>query len=252
MEKKIVNKNNKKKTTNLLIMIFAAITIAFLIVLSGVLHNTLNTERIEKINLIEDSKSMGEKFKQKTYELQYCREDMMELKSRLEGIKNNTDLLKRDIFLYIDKKFQIVPQSVALYIADKILSISKKEKISPELIMAIIQVESGFNPMAISKANARGLMQVMPEWAPKFNLKRVSDLHDIDTGIEIGVKVLNIHIDEAKGNISKGLYYYVGKSDTYSGKVYEAIGKFVSFRSTVDDEKPLINKNKSDKKEKVK
>jgi hypothetical protein len=93
-----------------------------------------------------------------------------------------------------------------------------------------------FNPMAISSKNARGLMQVMPEWAPKFNLRRVNDLHDIETGIKTGIEVLKIHIfDDAKGSIHKGLYYYVGKSDSYAPKIYEAIGKFVTFRSTIDD-----------------
>ena len=83
----------------------------------------------------------------------------------------------------------------------------------------------------------------MPEWVPKFGLKRVSDLHDIDTGIESGIKVLKIHIDENKGSISKGLYYYVGKDKTYAGKVYESMGKFVAFRSTVDDDDVDIDLN---------
>ncbi len=92
-----------------------------------------------------------------------------------------------------------------------------------------------FNPSAISKVNARGLMQVMPEWAKKFDLKKVTDLHDINTGIDSGIKVLKIHIQEQKGSIKKGLYYYVGKDKRYSGKVYEAMGRFVAFRSIIDD-----------------
>ena len=172
------------------------------------------------------------------------------MKERMAGIKNADDLLKRDMFMYIDKKFQIIPRTVALDIAEQVLTMSKKHEVSPELVMGIIQVESAFNPMAISKKNARGLMQVMPEWAPKFGLKKVSDLHDIDTGIESGIKVLKIHIeDDAKGNITKGLYYYVGKSDSYAGKVYEAMGKFVAFRSTIDDEDVDISLNGDNKKE---
>ena len=238
MGEKIVNEIKKKKRN--ILSGFSVITIVF-VLLIGILmlvKQILNLSD-EKMYLITGYESTIE---QKVSEIQSCRKDIIEMKNRLEGIKNSTDLLKRDIFLYIDKKFQSVPNSVALDIADKILLISKEEKISPELIMAIIQVESSFNPMAISKVNARGLMQVMPMWAPKFDLDKVSDLHDIDTGIECGVKVLKIHIKECKGDISKGLYYYVGKSNNYSGKVYEAIGKFVSFRSTVDDEKPLIDK----------
>lgn len=176
-----------------------------------------------------------------------CRLELVKLRDRMEGIKDDDDLLKRDIFLYIDKKFQLIPRTVATDIAQQILLVSKQENVSPELIVGIIQVESSFNPMAISKKNARGLMQVMPEWAPKFDLKKITDLHDIDINIQSGVKVLKIHIEEAKGSISKGLYYYVGKSDSYASKVYEAMGKFVAFRSTIDDDE--INGNGEDKKD---
>lgn len=253
MNQVITNKTKKNKNYKILIIFISSFLISYVIA-TGLIKYKVLTNRIlemskENAKIIRYYKLED---KHKTHELQNCRKDIIEVTNRLKGIKNNTDLLKRDIFLYIDKVFQIVPRSVAVAIADTILLVSKKEEISPELIMAIIEVESAFNPMAISKANARGLMQVMPEWAPKFNLKRVSDLHDIHTGIECGVKVLKIHIDESKGDITKGLFRYVGGSKAYSGRVYEAIGKFVSFRSTVDDKTSISNENKSDKKGKVK
>jgi len=162
--------------------------------------------------------------------------ELDQLNIRLASIKNSSDLMKRDIVYYIDQKYQRVPKVVSNEIAEQVVILAKQNKLSPELILAIIEVESSFNPMAISSKNARGLMQVMPEWAPKFNLRRVNDLHDIETGIKIGIEVLKIHIfDDAKGSIHKGLYYYVGKSDSYAPKIYEAIGKFVTFRSTIDD-----------------
>jgi hypothetical protein len=153
----------------------------------------------------------------------------------MEGITTPDDLMIRDIFIYIDKNYQIVPRTVALEIAKQIVTLSKKHDISTELVVGITEIESNFNPSAISKVNARGLMQVMPEWAKKFGLKKVSDLHDINTGIESGIKVLKIHIGEQKGSIKKGLYYYVGKDSKYSGKVYAAMGKFVAFRSIIED-----------------
>jgi hypothetical protein len=218
--------------------------------------------RLKAQNLISTAQAYQNELKEKTSFIKECNVELSKLRERMEGIKNNDDLLKRDIFLYIDKKFQIIPRTVALDIAEQILILSKQYEVSPELVVGIIQVESGFNPMAISKANARGLMQVMPEWAPKFGLKKVSDLHDIDTGIESGIKVLKIHIEEdAKGNISKGLYYYVGKDKTYAGKVFECMGKFVAFRSTVDDDdvdidlngdRPMSEKNDKVKEEKPK
>jgi len=144
-------------------------------------------------------------------------------------------VLERDIFIYIDKRYQLIPKTTSLDIAKQIVIKSRELEISPELVVGIIEVESAFNPSAVSSANARGLMQVMPEWASKFGLEKVSDLHDIDTGIECGIKVLKIHIEEEKGNVTKGLFRYVGGSDAYAGKVYTAIGKFVTYRSTIPD-----------------
>lgn len=158
------------------------------------------------------------------------------LSKRLEGIKDQDDLLRRDIYLYIDKKYKLVPNTLAKDIAFNVVKFSKEYDISPELIVGIIEVESAFNPMAISNKKARGLMQLMPEWAKKFNLQDVTDFHDVDTNIKCGIQVLKIHIkDDGNGNVTKGLYHYVGKSSSYSDKVYMAMGKFVSFRYTVDD-----------------
>jgi len=145
------------------------------------------------------------------------------------------EILTRDIFIYIDKKFQLVPKTTSEEIAKQIVAKSRELEVSPELVVGIMEVESAFNASAVSSANARGLMQVMPEWAPKFGLKKVSDLHDIDTGIECGIKVLKIHVEEEKGNLTKGLFKYVGGSDAYAGKVYTAMGKFVAYRSTIPD-----------------
>jgi len=163
------------------------------------------------------------------------------LLDKIEVLKNQPvdtsqdAVLERDIFIYIDKIYQLVPKTTSLDIAKQIVMKSRELEISPELVVGIIEVESAFNSSAVSSANARGLMQVMPEWAPKFGLKKVSDLHDIDTGIECGIKVLKIHIEEEKGNLTKGLFKYVGGSDNYSSKVYTAIGKFVAYRSTIPD-----------------
>jgi len=162
------------------------------------------------------------------------------LKKQFEGIKVVDDLLKRDIELYILTTHPRVPNVVAKEISLNVVQLSKKYKVSPELILGIIKVESSFNPMAVGPktkyGHARGLMQIMPEWVKKLELENQYDFHDIDVGIESGIKVFLIHLEEAKGDVSKGLYYYVNKDKKYSGKVYEAIGKFVTFRSTIDED----------------
>jgi len=50
-----------------------------------------------------------------------------------------------------------------------ILTASEKYKLDPALVKAVIHAESNFNPLAISSKGARGLMQLMPETAARYN-----------------------------------------------------------------------------------
>jgi hypothetical protein len=163
-------------------------------------------------------------------ELEKIKFEYVKVKRTLEEIQNEDEKLKKAILMYIDRKYRGVPKKTAMDISTHVVELSRQEDIFPELVLGVIEVESSFNPMAVSNKDARGLMQVMPEWAPKFKLRKVSELHKIDKNILCGIKVLKIHIKQGKGNISKGLYYYVGKDDTYSGRVYEAIGHFTAFK----------------------
>jgi len=143
----------------------------------------------------------------------------------------NKKQLGENICSYIKIRYTRIPKEVATSIADNVIIFSDKYQMSPQLLIGMIEIESQFNPMAISKKDARGLMQVMPEWVPKLKINNVNDLHDVDIGIETGIKVFNIHLKEAKGNISKGLYLYVGKNLKYVDNVYSAVGRFVTYQS---------------------
>lgn len=137
-----------------------------------------------------------------------------------------------DIKTYIDLKYSTIPNVVINDIATNIVNLSHLERVSPNLVIAIIEIESGFNPMAISKVKARGLMQVMPEWVKKIEgLNSTSDLFNIDCGIRSGIRVLKIHLDENNGNIEKALYDYSGKSRTYVMKIFAAMGKFIAYQN---------------------
>lgn len=203
--------------------------------------------RSMKISLnqdISDQKSLVDQYKQtvknEQIDLAKAKIEVDKAKRAIAGIKDKNDLLKRDIELYIDTTHPKVPRVVAKEIAKQIVEISRKHKVSPELIVGIVKVESAFNPMAVGPktkyGHARGLMQVMPEWAKKLGLKGQYDFHNIDIGIESGIKVFLIHLEEGKGDISTGLYYYVNKDRKYVANVYAAMGKFVAFRSTIDED----------------
>jgi hypothetical protein len=172
-------------------------------------------------------------------ELEIKSEEVKALKEHVDSLKDKDDLLKADIQSYIKTTHPKVPTVVAHEIAINVVDYGRKYNVSPELIVGIIKVESAFNPMAVGPktkyGHARGLMQVMPEWAKKFELKNEYELHEIHIAIESGIKVFKIHLEEGKGDISTGLYYYVNHDKAYVGNVYAAMGKFVAYRSTINN-----------------
>ena len=163
----------------------------------------------------------------------------------MESLNTSGDLIARDIELYILKRYRRVPKIVAKELAKSIMTFCKEEDVSPELVVGIIEIESQFNPMARNeKSGAIGSMQIMPEWHKKLGLKSVYDLYDIPVNIRSGIKILKIHINEdAKGDLAKGLYFYVGNDSSYASRVFQASGKFAIFRSTVDDDKQTVEED---------
>ena len=64
---------------------------------------------------------------------------------------------------------------------------AEKYRLDATLVRAVIQVESAFNPSCVSHKGARGLMQLMPDTAKRFGVKRI---HDPDENIHGGVQYL--------------------------------------------------------------
>ena len=60
-------------------------------------------------------------------------------------------------------------------VMDLVLKLAPEYGVSPRLAMAIIRAESNFNPVAISPKNAQGLMQLIPETAERFNVRKPFD-----------------------------------------------------------------------------
>jgi len=235
----IVNKDNtvKRKTLIMVICVFIIATSIFSWKMDS--WNTIKCEnKIDRININTSKIKMN--YINATEIIKTKQNEIDKLTTVIENIKDENDFLQRDIKLYIETTHPRVPTIVVDSIAENIVELSKKYNISPELIVGIIKVESSFNPMAVGPktdhGHARGLMQIMPEWVKKLKLKNQYNFHEINIGIESGIKVFLIHLKEAKGDISTGLYYYVNKDKLYVNKVYAAIGRFVAFRSTIDDD----------------
>ncbi len=94
----------------------------------------------------------------------------------------------------------------------------------PELIIALIDIESRFDHFAISRSGAQGLMQVMPFWLKEIGHPE-DNLMDIDTNLRMGCTILKYYMDMEKGNIRRALARYNGSlgSWKYPDKVMGAL-----------------------------
>ncbi|MFT6390188.1 MAG: soluble lytic murein transglycosylase-like protein [Cellvibrionaceae bacterium] len=100
---------------------------------------------------------------------------------------------------------------------------AKRANLEPELVLAVIQIESAFNPYAVSIVGAQGMMQVMPFW--KKEIGRPSDnLINMETNLRYGCTILRHYLDREKGKIAPALARYNGSygSYKYSSKVMGA------------------------------
>lgn len=86
---------------------------------------------------------------------------------------------------------------------------SKRLKLPPGLVMAVIDVESRFNRWAVSSAGAVGLMQVMPFWPRKLGMDN-SQLVKIPHNIHMGCTILKYYLEREKGDYTRALARYNG------------------------------------------
>ena len=92
-------------------------------------------------------------------------------------------------------------------IEDAVKKASKKYGVDANLIKAVIKTESNFNPTVVSKAGAKGLMQIMPS---NFKNLGVTNPFDIYQNVDGGTKLLKEYIDKYNGDIQMALMAYNG------------------------------------------
>lgn len=104
---------------------------------------------------------------------------------------------------------------------------AKRANVQPELVLAVIQVESAFDRFAISYVGARGYMQIMPFW--KNEIGRPDDnLMDLQTNLRYGCTILRHYLDREKDDYIRGLGRYNGSlgRTKYPEKVLMAWEKY--------------------------
>ncbi|MFN9775073.1 MAG: lytic transglycosylase domain-containing protein, partial [Burkholderiales bacterium] len=87
---------------------------------------------------------------------------------------------------------------------------AQRAGLEPELVLGLIQVESGFRRHAISSAGARGYMQVMPFWTSLIGDGDPSGLFDSRANLRYGCTILRHYLDIERGDLYRALGRYNG------------------------------------------
>ena len=105
---------------------------------------------------------------------------------------------------------------------------ARRAGLDPDWVLAVIEVESRFNSRAISPANARGLMQVMPFWTKTIGDGQVRALHDARINIRYGCVILRHYLDQEQGDLVRALARYNGSLGqlNYPVKVLNALAQW--------------------------
>ena len=128
----------------------------------------------------------------------------------------------RGALAYVAQRYKVSAEAVRP-VFEAAQLVGQERRIDPLLIVAIIGVESGFNPFAESSFGAQGLMQVIP----RFHMDKLPGgangraFLDPVTNIRVGASVLQEAI-QRRGGLTAGLQYYAGSSDaagSYANKV---------------------------------
>lgn len=126
-----------------------------------------------------------------------------------------TDLPKQQaaLALWLSKKYRVAPEPLSAIVAEA-YDAAARSKLDPKLVLAVMAIESGFNPFAQSAVGAQGLMQVMTkvhsEKYTSFGGKFAA--FDPLANVRVGVKVLEECV-RAAGSVEGGLQRYVGATN---------------------------------------
>lgn len=128
---------------------------------------------------------------------------------------NPKDLPKQQaaVAYWLSRKYRVAPEPLGALVAEA-YDTGRRLKMDPTLILAVMAVESGFNPFAQSSVGAQGLMQVMTgvhsDKYESFGGRLAA--FDPVTNLRVGVKVLQECIQRA-GSVQAGLKFYVGAAN---------------------------------------
>ena len=157
-------------------------------------------------------------------------EDLRQLlKSAIEASDSFSDRYEAEVWM-VDMshrlKHKVSDPEKRLRLLHQIHYEATRAELYPELVLAVIDVESNFNQFAISKAGAIGLMQVMPFWLDEIGHPD-DNLFHLKTNLRMGCTILRYYLDMEKGDLTQALARYNGSKGSYryTNKVFNALNK---------------------------
>ena len=123
---------------------------------------------------------------------------------------------------WLARRYHVAPEPVSRLVQEA-WAVGNRAKVEPTLILAIMAIESGFNPFAQSAVGAQGLMQVMTRVHDDKYEAFGGTLAAFDpvTNLRVGVQVLKECIQRG-GSLEEGLRYYVGAANLAEDTGYAA------------------------------
>jgi len=121
-------------------------------------------------------------------------------------------------------KIYVKDEALRLNMLKQIHFEATRADLQPELVLALIEIESHFDTYAISKSGAQGMMQVMPFWLDEIG-RPDDNLIDMKTNLRMGCTILKYYMDMENNNLPRALARYNGSlgSRVYSDKVLIAL-----------------------------
>jgi len=109
---------------------------------------------------------------------------------------------------------QVTDPEERLHILRVVHQQATRTELPPELVLAVIDVESNFDHFAISSAFALGLMQIMPFWLDELEVGDgdINQLFDIELNVLLGCRILKYYLDMEDGDLIQGLARYNGST----------------------------------------
>lgn len=144
---------------------------------------------------------------------------------------------------WIARRYKVAPEPIGALVQEA-WSIGQRAGLDPTLILAIMAVESSFNPFAQSPVGAQGLMQVMTSvHDDKYHaFGGTAAAFDPITNLRVGVQVLKECIARA-GSLQEGLRYYVGAAllEHDGGYVGRVLAEQLHLRAVADGKRVPFN-----------